>query len=56
MIADVQFGHLLYRYFDLDIERPERRRLRAYYETLVARPAYREQVMIPYGELRAGAA
>jgi len=55
-LADVQFGHLLYRYFDLEIERRERAGLRAYYERLVARPAYREHVMIPYDELRAGAA
>jgi glutathione S-transferase len=51
-LADVQFGHLLYRYFTLEIERPERPRLRAYYERLAARPAYREHVMIPYDELR----
>lgn len=50
--ADIQFGHLLYRYFDLDIERRERRGLRSYYERLVARPVYREHVMIPYDELR----
>lgn len=55
-LADVQFGHLLYRYFDLEIERRERARLRAYYEQLVARPAYREHVMVPYDELRVGAA
>ena len=55
-LADIQFGHLLYRYFDLEIERPERAGLRAYYERLVARPAYREHVMIPYDELRVGAA
>lgn len=52
-LADVQFGHLLYRYFDLDIERRERASLRGYYESLVARPAYREHVMVPYDELRA---
>src|SRR5208282_6723343 len=52
-LADVQFGHLLYRYFDLPIERRERAGLRAYYERLVARPVYREHVMVPYDELRA---
>jgi len=51
-LADVQFGHLLYRYFDLAIERRERASLRAYYERLVARTAYREHVMVPYDELR----
>ena len=52
-LADVQFGHLLYRYFDLDIERRERASLRAYYERLTTRPAYREHVMVPYDVLRA---
>jgi len=51
-LADIQFGHLLYRYFDLEIERRERDKLHSYYERLVARPAYREHVMIPYDELR----
>jgi glutathione S-transferase len=51
-LADVQFGHLLYRYFTLEIERRERPRLGAYYERLVARPAYRAHVMVPYDELR----
>jgi glutathione S-transferase len=51
-LADVQFGHLLYRYFTIEIERRERDSLRAYYERLVARPAYREHVMVPYDELR----
>jgi glutathione S-transferase len=50
--ADVQLGHLLFRYFDIDIARPERPRLSAYYKRLVDRPAYREHVMISYDELR----
>ena len=37
-LADVQFGHLLYRYFDIDIERRERGRLRAYYEQACRAP------------------
>ncbi len=51
-LADVQFGHLLYRYFTIEIERRERASLRSYYERLTARPAYREHVMVPYDELR----
>ena len=51
-LADVQFGHLLYRYFDINIERSQRGGLRAYYERLVERPAYRQHVMISYDELR----
>ncbi len=52
-LADVQFGHLLYRYFTIEIERRERAGLRTYYERLVTRPAYREHVMVSYDELRA---
>jgi glutathione S-transferase len=51
-LADIGFGHLLYRYFTIEIERRERAGLRSYYERLVARPAYREHVMVPYDELR----
>ena len=51
-LADIQFGHLLYRYFDIDIERSEHPALRRYYERLTERPAYREHVMVSYEELR----
>ena len=51
-LADIQFGHCLYRYFDIDIDRADRPNLRRYYETLAERPAYREHVMISYEELR----
>ena len=51
-LADIQFGHCLYRYFDIDIDRPEHPNLRRYYEALTERPAYREHVMISYEELR----
>ncbi|MET3613353.1 glutathione S-transferase [Rhizobium aquaticum] len=51
-LADIQFGHVLYRYFDIDIERAERPALRRYYETLEGRQPYREHVMVSYEELR----
>lgn len=51
-VADIQFGHVLYRYFDIDISRPERPRLQRYYEGLRARPAFNEHVAISYEELR----
>ena len=50
-LADVQLGHVLYRYFELDIERAELPHLRRYYDALAARPAYREHVMVSYAEL-----
>ena len=51
-LADIQFGHLLYRYFDIAIDRSERPALRRYYGRLTERPAYREHVMVSYEELR----
>jgi glutathione S-transferase len=51
-LADIQFGHVLYRYYDIDIERPAFPALRRYYDRLAERPAFREHVMVPYEELR----
>ena len=52
-LADIQFGHILYRYFDIDIERADLPALADYYERLKSRAAYREHVMVSYDELRA---
>ena len=52
-LADIQVGHLLYRYFDMDIERTDLPQLRAYYGRLAKRPAYRQHVMVDYEVLRA---
>lgn len=51
--ADIQFGHCLYRYFDIDIERATHENVRRYYDGLCERPAYQQTVMEPYDELRA---
>lgn len=51
-LADIQFGHVLYRYFELPITRPAQPALRAYYDRLSERPAYREHVAVPFEELR----
>lgn len=51
-LADVQFGHLLFRYFDIPITRQALPALRRYYDALTTRPAYREHVMVSYDELR----
>ncbi len=51
-LADIQFGHVLYRYFDIDITRPDLPHLRRYYDRLTARAPYRENVMTSYEELR----
>ena len=51
-LADIQFGHVLYRYFDIAISRQHRPALRYYYDALTLRPAFREHVMVSYEELR----
>lgn len=51
-LADIQFGHILYRYFELEIHRAELPDIRRYYDTLTAMPYYREHVMINFDELR----
>ena len=51
-LADVQFGHVLFRYFDIDIQRENLPALSDYYERLKKRPAYMEHVMVPYDELQ----
>ena len=51
-LADIVFGHSLYRYYDIDIPRAEFTNLERYYHTLSARPAYKNTVMVSYDELR----
>lgn len=51
-LADIQFGHVLFRYYDIPIDRQSRPALRRYYDSLTARPAFREHVMVSYEELR----
>jgi glutathione S-transferase len=51
-LADMPAGALLYRYFELDIERPETPHVAAWYRRLRERPAYRSRVMVPFEELR----
>jgi glutathione S-transferase len=51
-LADIPIATSLYRYFELDIERPALPNVRAWYERLQQRPAYRARVMLPFDELR----
>ena len=51
-LADITAGTSLYRYFELEIERPSLPHVERWYRTLQAREAYRTHVMIPFGELR----
>lgn len=51
-LADIPIGASLYRYFELDIERPPLPHVEAWYARLQARPAYRQNVMLPFDELK----
>jgi glutathione S-transferase len=51
-IADIPAGTSLYRYFEIEIERPSIPHVEAWYRRLAARPAYREHVMLPFDDLR----
>ena len=50
-LADIPAATSLYRYFELEIERPAVRNVEGWYRRLQQRPAYREHVLIPFGEL-----
>jgi glutathione S-transferase len=52
-LADIPFGHVLYRWFDIDVPRRSRPVIEDYYARLRDRPAYREHVMVSYDALRA---
>jgi glutathione S-transferase len=52
-LADFPIGAHLYRYFEMDIQRPSLPRIEAWYERLRQRPGYRENIMVSFEELRA---
>ena len=52
-LADIVIGHVLFRWFDMDIARKARPLVEAYYQRLALRPAFRKHVMVSYDMLRA---
>ncbi len=46
-IGDIPLGVIIYGWFGMEIERAELPALKAWYERLTERPAYRKTVMIP---------
>jgi glutathione S-transferase len=50
--ADITIGTSLYRYFELEIERPSLPQVECWCRTLQQRAAFAGRVMIPFGELR----
>jgi len=51
-IADIQIGSTFYRYFEMDIERPELPIIANLYARLQERAAFLQAVMVPFEELR----
>ena len=51
-LADIQFGHVLFRYFDTELERRDFPAISAYYVRLCRRQAYQRAVMVSYDILR----
>lgn len=52
-IGDVTAGALLYRYYNIDIPRPAYPNVEAWYQRLMARPAYKTHVAIDFSDLKA---
>ena len=51
-MADIPAGTTLYRYFEMEIDRPALANVEAWYGRLSERPAYQTHVMIPFDDLR----
>jgi glutathione S-transferase len=50
-LADITAGTSLYRYFELEIDRPPLPQVERWYRALQRRDAYRTHIMIPFSEL-----
>ncbi len=50
--ADILVGCYMYRYYNLDIERPRHANVQAWYQRLTARPAYQQHVMIDFTSMK----
>jgi len=52
-LADIPAGALLFRYFNLEIDRPHVPHVASWYARLQERQAYRDHVMLPFDNLKA---
>ncbi len=50
-LADIVIGHLLFRWFSIDVPRRPRPNVEAYYQRLTSRAAYVQHVMVDYAPL-----
>ena len=51
-LGDIPAGSLLYRYFNLEIDRPRVANVQAWYARLCDRPAFQRGVMVSFSELK----
>lgn len=51
-LADIIVGHILFRWFSMEIDRPANPVVEGYYDRLTRRPAYAQHVMVDYSVLR----
>jgi len=51
-VADIIFGHILFRYYDIELDRKNHKNIQAYYQRLTEMKTYQDSVMINYDELR----
>lgn len=47
-VGDVSLGPVVYRWLNIEIQRPEAPNLRRWHERLTQRPAYQKSVMVPF--------
>ena len=48
-MGDIPLGAMMYKFYNLDIERPAFANIEAWYARLCARPAFQTHAMIPFG-------
>jgi len=51
-IGDISAGTLLYRYFNMGVDVPELPNVRIWYQRLSDRPAYKNNILVPFEELK----
>jgi glutathione S-transferase len=49
-MGDIPLGCIVYRYFNIKVNRPKLPNVEAWYQRLSERPAYRKNVMRHFGE------
>lgn len=51
-IADIAAGMMLYRWFEMELNRPSQPNVEAWYDRLLTRPSYQKAICIPFDDLK----